>query len=496
MNALDSTPETKRECDECGKTVAKFSRVLNGHQYCATCYTRAFKRRLCPRCGNFARLPKDDLKAVCRKCQRNKPCARCGKADFKIGKLTPYGPACKACAPYFTDPELCEICGQPSRKLTRSIRLGLEHRVCPRCSRTGRGTCGACRRHRRLLRAPDGRMLCEPCLEHGEIPCPKCNAPMPAGHGKQCQNCYWDKLLEKRILINSSAFSTLGLAQSFEAFGQWLGGKVGGHKAALAIHHYLPFFMEIGLQWGNIPSYDVLLRHFGAQHLRRVLLAIRWMEEAGLIFVNVEAKEEDSERRRIVATLKKVPEASPERTILDGYYKSLQRAFQNGAITMRSVRLALSPAASLLLKARELEVMPPDRKALAAYLEVAPGQRAAISGFVRYLREVMEIEIVLPKFDAEKAKRNRGKQLETAMLELMQRGGQDHTFNRRWLSVALAYFYELPVAVGKNLSEEQVSINPDGSYVVDWNGETYWIPKVVPFYPKGLWLKKGLHGKA
>lgn len=485
MNDLTSTYEAKRECDECGKIVAKIWRVHKGHRYCATCYARVFKRRLCPSCGNFARLPNDDLKAVCRKCQRDKPCARCGKTDFEIGKFTPYGPVCKVCTPYFTDPEPCEICGQPSTKLTRSLRLGLEHRACPRCSRSDRSTCGACHRHRRLERAPDGRMLCKLCLENGEIPCPKCKAPMPAGYGKQCPNCYWSGLLEKRIQMDSSAFSTPGLAQSFEAFGHWLGGKVGGHKAALTIHRYLPFFIEIGHQWGNIPSYDELLRHFGTQRLRRVLLAMRWMEAAGHIFVRVGAKEEESEKRRIINTLNIFPTVSPERAILDGYHKSLQGNLQKGETTLRSIRLAMSPAAALLLKGKEIEVMPPDQRALAAYLETAPGQRAAVSGFVRYLRAIWAVDINLSRKDAEKVKRNRKRQLEKQMLALMRGDGESQASIVRWLSIALAYFHDLPVTAREGLSQGQISIHQDGSYTITRNGEKYWVPRLPKSIQKG-----------
>ncbi|BCO27329.1 hypothetical protein MIZ03_2217 [Rhodoferax lithotrophicus] len=45
-------------CDECGKDVAKIWRVHKGHKFCSTCYARVFKRRMCPKCGNFAKLPK------------------------------------------------------------------------------------------------------------------------------------------------------------------------------------------------------------------------------------------------------------------------------------------------------------------------------------------------------------------------------------------------------------------------------------------------------
>lgn len=476
MNTLDSTPEAKRECDECGKTVAKFSRVLNGHRYCATCYARAFKRRLCPRCGNFARLPKDDLKAVCRKCQRNKPCARCGKTDFKIGKLTQYGPACKACTPYFTDPEPCEICGQPSTKLTCSFRLGFEHRVCPRCSRVDRGTCGACRRHRRLQRAQDGRMLCKPCLEKGEIPCPKCKTPMPAGYGKQCQNCYWSELLGKRTKMDCVAFSSPNYSVIWGNFCQWLGKKTGTHRAALTIHRYLPFFVEIERQWEKIPDYNDLLMHFGTQRLRRVSLPMRWLVESGHIEVRAEAKAINSEKRRIEAIINRVPIDSSEQNILKGYHKSLRDALYNGNTTIRSIRLALSPAVALLVQAKGMGVLPPDQKVLAAFLEKTPGQRAAVSGFVRYLREEFAAELILPPKNDLRIKINRKRRLEAKLLDLIQNGSNNQPYNLQWITTALAYFHDLPTSLVNQVSKEQILLQHDGSYTVACNGENYWIP--------------------
>ena len=83
------------------------------------------------------------------------------------------------------------------------------------------------------------------------------------------------------------------MAEHFQAFGQWLGRNVGGHKAALTIHGYLPFFIDIERKWKAIPEYGILLTHFGASRLRQVLLVMRWMEESGLVVVDEEAKMEE-----------------------------------------------------------------------------------------------------------------------------------------------------------------------------------------------------------
>ena len=190
-------PATGGACDECGRGDRKVTRVHRGERFCDVCYVRLFKRRICPKCGNFARLPVFDPGAVCLKCEADLPCARCGRAEYRTGLRTPYGPACAGCARYFKDPEPCGACGTPSRWLTGQRNSGDGLRLCPRCARVDHGTCRACRRHRPLEDAGDGRRLCRSCRELGEIPCPECGRPMPAGRGGRCEDCYWRAVAEE-----------------------------------------------------------------------------------------------------------------------------------------------------------------------------------------------------------------------------------------------------------------------------------------------------------
>lgn len=465
-------------CDECGKTVARIWRIYKGHKYCGTCYARVFKRSICPKCGNFARLPKNDNEAICQKCQVAKPCARCGKTDYATGKITSYGPVCNSCASYFREAEPCEICGKPSKRLSRIFRLGHDHRVCPSCARADHGICEACHRHRLLGQVKDGRMLCKACNEKGEVPCPECGQHMPAGRGKQCEACYWRGLLEKRVVMDCAMFSAPAMAEHFRVFGEWLGKKVGCHKTAITLHRYFPFFLDIEKQWKTIPEYTVLLKHFGTLRLRRALLPMRWMQEVGLVVPDAEAKEEDSDQRRIADTLDKVGKDTRERAILDGYCNGLMADLKDEKTTLRSIRLAMTPAAVLLLKGREMGITPPDQKVLDAYLEKTPGQRAAVSGFVCYLRDRHEVEIILPKAKSGQAQANRKKRLEAEMLALMREGGKGNELRRQWLSVALTYFHGLPMKVGKMLVDESIKKDENG-FVVTFKDKNYWVPLIL-----------------
>lgn len=418
--------------------------------------------------------------AVCRKCETRKPCARCGKSDYEVGKIAPYGPVCNACAPHFREPEPCEACGTLSPRLTRARRLGHDLRVCPKCARADYGTCAACRRHRHLIEGPDGRRLCKTCLEKGEVPCPACGNSMPAGYGKRCPKCYWSELLDKRIRMDCAALSSPAMGNHFRAFGQWLMGKVGEHKAALTIHRYLPFFMEIERIWKTVPDYGALLKHFGARDLRKALLPMRWMLDSGLIVQDDKAREEDSERRRIATAMEKLPKVSLGRIILEGYYNALMENRDAGGTSLRSVRLALSPAASLLRKADEVGRMPPDQKMLDAYLETTPGQRAALSGFMRYLRDAYNVLIVLPKIDNEKLNRNRRRRLEAELIAFARNGGDKDDFLQQWIEVTLEYFYGLPRRVGRTVRKDQIASDGNGGLTVTLDECHYWIPVIAP----------------
>lgn len=470
-----TTDLISRQCDECGREIDQAHRVDGDRRYCATCYARIFKHRICPQCGNFARLPKNNPAALCRRCETDKPCIRCGKADYSLGKITIYGPVCNACAPHFRTEEPCEACGALSRRLTRASSLGHDRRVCPKCARSAHGTCRACTRHRPLQAAPDGRMLCKTCLEKGEIPCPKCQQAMPAGYGTQCQRCYWGGVLEKRIQMDCAAFSSAMMAAHFDAFCSWLGAKAGEKKAALTVHRYLPFFMEIEREWKAIPEYAHLLGHFGTAKLRREILPMRWMEAASLIVPDAEAKADDSDRRRIATMLDTFAAGSKERGILEGYHDALVEGLKTKRITLRSVRLALSPATALLRQASAMECVPPDQSAVDSYLGEVPGQRAALTGFVRHLREVHSTAVVVPPADPAKTQRRRRKKLEADLLTLTQEAEGSETLQRRWVSVGLAYFHGLDRRIGMAVRDSDVR-QAEGGLVVTWDKSKYWLP--------------------
>jgi len=468
--------ESKLGCDECGRQMIRAHRHYRGHRYCATCYAREFKPRACSRCGCVARLLRSEETAVCRKCDSDQPCVRCGKTDYAIGKLTDYGPVCNACSPYFRKPENCESCGTLSHRLARSSRLGHDLRVCPKCIIVDHATCRACHRHRLLRPDVNGHLLCEKCHQFGEIPCAQCQQPMPAGYGSRCERCYWSELLGKRLRMGCTAFSTQIMADHFTVFGQWLLAHAGEAKAAQTIHRYLKFFCDIEKQWADIPDYRALLGLFGTAKLRRVLLPMRWMAGSGLVVIDEVAKTEDSERRRIAVIQERFVPGSTQRVLLDGYLEMMYGRLKDEKTTLKSIRLALTPAATLLgVTAENFQNGLPNQKSLDIYLSKKPGQRAAISGFVGYLREAHDVDIELSSASSSEAKRRRRKSLEAELLTLMGYGDDSEPGRVQWVSVAMAYFHGVNINSAKKALKAGLVQTGDG-FSVTWENRAYWLP--------------------
>lgn len=465
---MNSYKSLKQQCDECSRVMLKAHRIESGRRFCGTCYQRVFERRQCPKCGVHAHLPKSNLDAICRDCVKDVPCARCGKIEYKIGKITLFGPVCNSCSVYFRPPKLVEVpIVQAKAQLTSQTgRIP---------ARSDRGTCQDCRRHRSLSTSPDGRRLCPACRTLGSITCPCCGADMPAGRGNSCEECYWKDTYVKRLRLDEAGLSSSKFVQLFRAFGVWLLDRVPAQKAALTIHGYFPFFYEMEKRWGEIPSYSQLLIHFTAEGLRRVRLPMRWLSETAQVVVDAQEREDASDLRRTVVIVESLPSETPAGRVLAAYNRELQSKVAAGRASIRTVRLALRPAASLLAACEENGFQLPEQAALDRYLLNAPGQKASITGFVSFMNSQHAANLVI-RVDKQKTLLLRRKRLEAELVTLLEGERRDEAFKTEWISISLAYFHGLPRRFGKGLKGMPISVDAEGNFSVVLKGTTYWFP--------------------
>ena len=190
-------------------------------------------------------------------------------------------------------------------------------------------------------------------------------------------------------------------------------------------------------------------------------------------------KADASERVRVAQLLGQIRDDVGAKRLLDGYCASLLRKCGAGLTSMRSVRLALSPAVRLLQLGSECSSMPPTQTVLSDYLARTPGQRAAVSGFVNFLRREHSVDLVLPppiKTSALAERKVAGEKL----ARLLAGGISDDKKRRRALKVALCYFNSIDKRVAGMMSDlSAVTINNAGDWALICNGRSYWLPSTL-----------------
>ena len=461
-------------CDECHCSGKKIHRIYKGRRFCSNCYVRLFKRTLCPGCGNYGRLPLFDTNSVCVRCESKAPCVRCQKTGKPVGLMTPYGPACSSCAHYFKEAEPCDKCGELSSRLTRVLDLDPDVRCCPRCAREGAATCPSCRRHRFLIAGPDGQMRCKSCLENSDSQCLSCNKLVPAGRGSECEDCAWEKSFERRVRIHVEGFENIGTRERFSDFCGWLREHMGPHKAAVKLKHYLSFFSFLDTHFTELPSYVSLLGHFGADGLRRMKTPMLWLKVRYGIEVDETLREEHSEKRRIEEMIASVP-AGKGADALTGYRAFLLNKQGEGGTTLRSIRLSLRAAKSVLVVASATFEALPTQKSLSAYLTTTPGQRAAAQGFIGYLNRTHGLSLKNEISDRAVA-RAKIQKLESTMYAMYVSAGEGEHFERTWIKTALMLFHGLPSVNKKTLSYSPLTEQGVAGFSVVVQHKTYWVP--------------------
>lgn len=466
------SPET--QCDECGCSHRRIQRIYKGRRFCSTCYARLFKRSLCPGCGNFGRLRVDDAGARCSRCISNAPCVRCNQVGKKVGIITAYGPVCSSCAHYFRTPEPCQVCGVLSTRLTRVLKLDPDLRCCPRCVRVGAATCPACRHHRFLVQDVDGQMRCRQCSDGKLNHCLSCARPIPAGRGKECEDCFWDKSFHRRVLINVEAFKNVGVRDQFNEFCRWLRGQLGANKAAVKLKHYLGFFHFLDADPHALPSYAALLEHFSADGLRRMQTPMRWLETTHGVRVDEALREEHSEKRRIEELIGSIPSGIGA-TAIEDYRTYLLAKQRDGHTTLRSVRLSLRAAKGVLSSASLAFDLLPTQKALSAYLTDTPGQRAAAQGFISFLNRTNNLNL-RAEADSHRVAKARDRRLEAELLAMYANGGGGEVFERSWIKVALMLFHGVSRVNKKVLTYTLASVQGQSGFDVVFKEKTYWVP--------------------
>lgn len=423
----------------------------------------------------FKRLLASKEDPRCQTCFASGPCIRCRRVNRPLGKVTAQGPVCNSCYPYFQDARQCEVCGESSRKLSLLRTSEGEKKACPRCLRVDHRNCASCRKHRACVQVADGAWKCQKCLNFGEVACGSCSALMPAGLGKRCNACYWRERCAHGASQLVELLRVLRVREAFMAFAAWLPAQGSEQRAALALKKHVKFFELLDAAEQTPWNSEFLLRRFGTATLRRYELPMRWIQsEMGLV-VSAADKVLEADTRRIRKAITAFPEGSVARELLASFVQELESRRNAGKITERSMRMALRPAVSLLATEDSAGLRIPGQAALDKYLGEVPGQRAAISTFLGFLRSKEVIDLQLPAKATATSSLAR-KALEKKLLALLDAHGNATRIAKQWVPLALRYFHYMTAKEATIVSAAASRNEKDGGLVLTYKDQDYWVP--------------------
>lgn len=468
----------EHDCHGCNQSVSFIKKRYKGKKYCSTCYARIFKKRLCPSCGDFARLSRDDEQAICNECIKKQPCIRCNQTNKPIGKLTEYGVVCNSCSVYFRPIEPCERCGTPSQKLTRISRFNDDLRVCPKCATRDYETCSSCQKHRLLESDKLGQRTCKKCRDNPQKSCKACHCMIAAGCADLCDDCYWHQNLWDKFDQNQKIFESSYLKQHYESYIGWLEKKVGSHKAALYINKHTHFFIKTEIDWNlSVPTPKQLLVRLRSSGLRKFELVIQWFEEVHDIQIDTDNKKICSERDQMEKLVQSILQPSLAYDVVLEYKNKLEEKIKRGDTSIRSARLAVKPAVALMLSMGREDSQLPNLDHIKTYLSDYSGQAAALTGFINFLNVNHGTSIDYLSFKKSNfLNTKRKKKLEREIISLIQTDLSKSENLISWVRNGLRYFHQLSYVDSLKVKKEMV-MEVDGGLAVILNEQFYFLPK-------------------
>lgn len=420
---------TERWCENCGRQVEKMHRFHKGKGYCSVCYPSEFKPVPCSGCSGTARMHRrDSSEPLCGTCQRaRRACVRCGRSVPIAGKIVGDGAvACPSCAPHFRDMEPCWDCGRPSSRLVWAGEGDILTRVCLPCrNKASYATCVYCRRHRISAGATEaGGAFCADCGPFGETwhHCPGCNQVVRGAGNGRCRPCLNRNTLGHEAKLIAVTFSGRWVVQLLEGFVAWLLARDSSNpKLPKILRSHLPFFSALDERFNSEEQVlsQPLLDRFTVAGLRQHELVVRYICDHLHLEITEEEKQEHVESARVAVIL--------QRAQSDGWNDDLFQfnlwLIQAGR-PVRTRRLYVSSAASLIRTAGAASLSQLDQNAIERHLEKVPGARTTLSSVIRFANERLGLALRSPAAPGPATGQPKAVARLRALLEKTEAGGE------------------------------------------------------------------------
>lgn len=264
--------------------------------------------------------------------------------------------------------------------------------------------------------------------------------------------------------------------KSYLTFCSWLKDEKGVRLAAMHLNRYATLFVECEKHHLDPADWMGLTTCFSPGQLRRYPFLERWYLSQGNQCATNTFKKENAEAYSLSKKLQQCG-ASVSHQLLNDYYTVLNAKVTSGRMTVRSCRMALHAAWSLMnvctLFCHQLPLMGDVKR----YLRKAPGQRNNLQGFISYLNVHHGTALQLPRKKIHFIERSR-RRLEKQLLELI-REGNANVQNVTVLRILIACFHGLTLSQAVQIvAQGQLTKTSDG-LTVTWKGKKYWVPEII-----------------
>lgn len=459
-------------CDICFQKHPGWIYRYRGRIYCRQCFNDHFEIKQCSKCGESKYIwYQHKEKPLCKICEiKDDPCIRCGKEIKRFGKIVEYGPVCASCSKYYREKRQCMVCYKYSREVFNREIDGSVKPACTSCYNKTLPSCSRCQRkkipHTFSL---DRKPVCEKCSGEDRV-CKGCGEAFPAGRGRICQECSSRNGLKEKVLSSREELSTV-YGDHFAGFASWLCEKRGAPFASNRILSYLPWFKELdGLEkeLGRAPTYADIVSAFSVAKTRQYLLVTRYFDDKGIIPVDKEAQKIHADLDMIGRYLSVFKKQSEYHRMILSYYEFLEEKHDAGKMSIRSMRLALTPAVRFLQYCGYGKEEKPSQRLLESYLWCFYGQKNAISAFILFLNREFDGSFSLRTIHRPVLERPKSSQkyLEQRFISLLRRKDvADEKGHETLLRVAIGYLHGVNVPRYVKLGFCNIKKGKDGYYV-------------------------------
>ena len=468
-------------CFHCSGEIKSNKFYCLGKTYCASCYSLYYELRLCAECGKRKRISRKVEVPVCQQCEfQGNACIKCEKKIVKVGLVHSNGPVCHSCVVYYQPLKKCEWCGKSRIGVAQRRLEHGEALICNSCFTNTLPTCTSCGYKRKAFFYDFSKKYqCRTCIEETRF-CRNCSIKIPAGSGHYCIDCSYYNTLKRRITAGEQVLKPY-FSKLYKGFGMWMMSRRGVNFSAIHINKCLPYFIELNelsIRLNRYPNYQEVVSEFSVATTRKNLLVTLFLDETRTIRVDQAIKSEYSNLDMIERYMGKFSEVSTYHAMLKAYYLELLKKLNLDQTTIRSVRLALTPAVKLLLASEHFGVEEPNNNILEGVIWVRPGQRSAITGFINFLNRTRDLGLVLPERSEvviEKPKETK-LQLKGRLIRMLRQPILDESYNRDLLVLSLAYFHQLLVPGNAWVECEMVKRDINGDAYLRLVGHKFYLP--------------------